>query len=68
MEGTSRRLSTMVPLEVFQELTRFAKEEASTGLGHFDYGIAIKLLLERSEVYKRLNNIETKLKEIEKNG
>ena len=55
----------MLPLGVFQELTRFAKSEVQTGLGKFDYGLAIKLLLERNNINTRLDKIENQLNKME---
>ena len=55
----------MLPLTVFAGLTKFAKEEACSGVGKFDYGLAIKLLLERNETYKKMEEIYKRIEYLE---
>ncbi len=54
----SRKFSTMLPLDVFADLTRFAKRYSGTGLGKFDYGVALRLLLERNNFMERIEALE----------
>lgn len=61
----SRKLETMLPLDVFQRLTEFAKREARTGLGKFDYGVAIRILLNRAEIFELLNNLLCRIEILE---
>ena len=57
----SRRFETMMPLDVFAGITRFAKENAGTGLGKFDYSVALRILLERNSYYEVVSEIQEDL-------
>jgi hypothetical protein len=62
---TSKRLETWMPLDVFENLTAFAKAWAGTGLGKFDYSVAIRILLLRSQMLDRLDEFEERLEKLE---
>ena len=51
----------MMPLDVFAGITRFAKENAMTGLGKFDYSVALRILLERNDYYEVVSDIQEDL-------
>lgn len=61
----SKKLETMLPLDVYQRLTEFAKREAKTGLGKFDYGVAIRILLNRAEIFELITNLLYRIETIE---
>lgn len=54
----SRRFETMFPIDVIAEFTNFAKHNAGTGLGKFDYGVALRILLERNNYYEVVSCLE----------
>lgn len=58
------RLSTVIPMEVFIGLLEFAKKEVMTGVGNFDFGLAIKLLLERNKINTKLDNLELEINKL----
>lgn len=71
-QNISRKLETMIPLDVHQGLTSFARSMTKTGLGKYDYGVAIRILLERAETLKafeilsqRITDMESKLEKLE---
>ena len=51
----SRKLETMIPLDVYKGLNNFAKVMTKTGLGKYDYGVAIRILLQRSDILEAVN-------------
>lgn len=61
----SRRFSTMLPLDVFVGLTNFAKQHTQTGLGKFDYGVALRILLNGNNFAERLDDLEQYIAEVE---
>lgn len=61
----SRRFSTMMPLDVFADLTRYAKRHAGTGLGKFDFCVALRQLLEKSKWSERMDDLEQYIAEVE---
>lgn len=68
----SKKLNTFLPLDVFMGLTDFCKENAQTGLGKFDFGVGIRILLQRSRIFEglevlneRMNQLEVKIAELE---
>ena len=62
----SYRLSTMLPFEVFTELIRYCKENTRTGLGKWDIGLGIKMLLIKAKYADKLERIESRLIKLEK--
>lgn len=54
----SRRFSTMMPLDVLIDFTKFAKETTKTGLGKFDYSVALRILLDRSKIQEKIDSLE----------
>lgn len=71
MENTIvKKLNTWLPLDVFEALTEFAKQNAGTALSKYDYGVAIRILLLKSmyadhlfELDERVSRLETKTQE-----
>jgi hypothetical protein len=61
----SKKLSTMLPLDVFNGLTQFAKQYALTGMGKFDYGVAIRILLLKSEYADRIYSLDKRIDELD---
>lgn len=61
----SKKFETMLPLDVSADLTRFAKVMASTGLGKFDYGVALRILLERNNYYEVVSELQTEFFELQ---
>lgn len=68
----SKKLSTFLPVDVYFELLEFAKENTTTGFGKFDFGTAIRILLQKSKIFEglevlnqRMNDIEVRLHELE---
>lgn len=57
----SRRFSTMMPLDVLIDFTKFAKEYTGTGMGKFDYSVALRVLLERSKTMEKIEELEEQL-------
>jgi hypothetical protein len=57
----SKKLETMLPLDVFVNLTKFAKLYAGTGLGKWDYGVALRFLLLKAEMTDYINNLDERL-------
>ena len=51
----------MLPLDVFIAFTEFAKKYSGTGLGKFDYGVALRILLEKSKMDDRISELEDQL-------
>ena len=45
----SYRLNTMLPFDVFTEFVRFCKANSNTGLGHFDFGVGLRILLMKAK-------------------
>jgi len=54
----SRSFNTMMPLDVIADLTRFAKQNAMTGLGKWDYSVALRILLERNTYYEVVSELQ----------
>lgn len=51
----------MLPLDVLVDFTKFAKKYTKTGLGKFDYGVALRFLLERSNTEDRISELEDQI-------
>ena len=71
-EVVSRGLDTMLPLDVHKNLTEYAKLFTKTGLGKWDYGVAIRSLLEKASILSLVNilaervaNLEERLNKLE---
>ena len=58
-------LKTMLPLDVKMRLIAYAKEHASTGTGSWDFGVAIRKLLDMNELSLVLNQVILKLNQLE---
>lgn len=54
----SRKFETMMPLDVFANFTTFAKANAGTGLGKFDFSVALRILLERNTYYEVVSELQ----------
>ena len=52
-------------MEVFNDLVDFCKTEAKTGLDKWDFGVGIKLLLERNKKCEKIAQIEKRLTKLE---
>jgi hypothetical protein len=61
----SRQLETLVPLDVYRKLLDFAKENTTTGTGKWDFGNAIRLLLERSNTMEALGELDERIEILE---
>ena len=57
----SRQFTTMLTLDVLADLTIFAKQYAGTGLGKFDFGVALRILLDRSDYLSKVEELEDRL-------
>lgn len=60
-----RKFETMLPLDVSKKLLKLARETSETGRGHFDYGVALRILFERAERNEDIQKILGKLYIIE---
>ena len=72
-ELVSKGLETMLPADVHIALTKYAKEVSKTGLGKWDYGVAIRNLLRDSQILSlmgllgdKIMELEERMKELEK--
>lgn len=61
----SKELRTMIPAATHHALQEFAKRITQTGLGKWDYGVAIKILLERSQIFELIGIAFRKIAELE---
>ncbi len=61
----NRKMVTWLPMDVFGKFNKFAKENTITGLGKFDYGVALGMLLDRSEYYDMYEALEQRMTELE---
>lgn len=61
----SRQLDTLIPLDVYKKLLDFAKENTMTGTGKWDFGNAIKILLERDETRDILSDFDQRIEILE---
>ncbi len=61
----SKELKTMLPIDVHHALTEYAKAVSKTGLGKWDYGVAIRSLLEQTQNLGSINFLATKVLELE---
>lgn len=68
----SKKLITWLPMDVYFELLDFAKKNTMTGFGKFDFGAAIRILLQKSRTMdglellnERLNQLEIALHQLE---
>ena len=50
-EVVSKELRTILPIDVHNDLTAFAKSYTKTGLGKWDYGTAIRIALDKARMY-----------------
>ena len=55
----------MLPLGVLIEFTKFARKWTSTGLGKFDYGVALRILLDRNQKFEQLEELFDRINELE---
>lgn len=55
----------MMPLDVYKDLTVFAKGSAGTGLGKFDYSVAIRILLDKAKIYEKILDLEADIMSLE---
>ncbi len=61
----SKKLVTWLPMDVYFELLDFAKRNTTTGLGKFDFGVAIRLLLQKSKIMDGLEIINERINQLE---
>jgi hypothetical protein len=58
----SRRLNTMLPADVFYELQDYCKKISLSGMGRWDYGIGLRILLkearEKNDLLEIMKNIQ----------
>jgi len=64
----SKKLETWLPLDVFQAFTAFCKAETKTGLGKFDYGVGLRLLLMKAQYADYFFVLDERLKQLEIKG
>jgi hypothetical protein len=62
----SYRLSTMLPFDVFTDFVKFCKENSKTGIGKFDFGVGLRMLLMKAKYADKLEEIELRLNKLEK--
>lgn len=60
----SKELRTMIPADIHIMLTDYAKAVAKTGLGKWDYGVAIRLLLEKARTYDMIAALWSEVNEL----
>ena len=63
--GLDKKFTTWMPVRVFKRLNDFAKNNAMTGLGKFDYSIALSMLLDRADYYELYEALEQRVEELE---
>jgi hypothetical protein len=63
----SYRLSTMLPFDVFTDFVKFCKKNTKTGIGKFDFGVGLRVLLMKAEYADRLQEMEKRIAHIELN-
>jgi len=61
----SRKLETMIPMDVYKRLLAFAQDNTSTAFGKWDFGVAIKILLDRSDMMVSLDNLNERVEIME---
>jgi hypothetical protein len=61
----SYRLNTMLPFDVFTEFIRFCKLNASTGLGKFDFGVGLRILLMKAQYADMLYEFDKRMSVLE---
>jgi len=61
----SKKLSTMLPLDVFMAFTEFCKTNALTGLNKFDYGVGLRILLMKAQYADMLFDIDERVRKLE---
>lgn len=65
----SRKLQTMIPLDVYADLNKLARKFSFTGLGKIDYGVTLRFLIEKYDeyelVYKKLIEQDERLMYLE---
>lgn len=66
IDYVSKELRTMLPADVHKSLTVYAQIVSKTGLGKWDYGVAIRSLLEKAELYEVMVEILARLDKLEK--
>jgi hypothetical protein len=62
-----KRLSTWLDIDVYEELTQFAKENAGTSMDKWDYGVAFRILLMKSKYADMIYELERRIRELENN-
>jgi hypothetical protein len=63
----SYRLNTMLPFDVFTEFVRFCKANSSTGLGKFDFGVGLRILLMKARYADMLYEFDKRMTVLENN-
>lgn len=53
----SRKFETMLPLDVFNDFQEYTLKVTKTGLGKFDYGVALRSLLEKAKIIEAIAEI-----------
>lgn len=61
----TKRLNTFLPIDVFRGLTEFCKANALTGLGKFDYGVGLRILLMKAQYADMIFDIDKRLEQVE---
>jgi hypothetical protein len=61
----SYRLNTMLPFDVFRDFVRFCKKNSRTGIGKFDFGVGLRILLMKAEYADKLKELEEKINKIQ---
>lgn len=64
--SVSRKFESMMPLDVYKRFLIFAKENSVTGLGKWDFSVALRMLLDRSDFYENYLRLESRLENLEK--
>jgi hypothetical protein len=63
----SYRLNTMLPFDVFTEFIRFCKANTMTGMGKFDFGVGLRILLMKSKYADMLYDMDKRISLLESN-
>jgi len=61
----SYRLNTMLPFDVFTEFIRFCKANTMTGMGKFDFGVGLRILLMKSKYADMLYDMDKRISLLE---
>tara|TARA_Y100000310_G_scaffold339102_1_gene430736 strand:- start:4250 stop:4558 length:309 start_codon:yes stop_codon:yes gene_type:complete len=60
----SKKLNTMLSLDVYLRLLDYAKTHTVTGLGTWDFGVAIRKLLDNTEILYSQANVLRELESV----